>query len=587
MNKGQGGWPMSVFLTPDLRPFTGGTYFPPEDRYGRPGFKRIMLTVASWWQNRRPEINAAAGNVVEYLQQAGQLQGDGEDVDENLLRDAVSSLVQAFDPRDGGFGQAPKFPHPMDLRFLLRAWHRFGDAEALHMVRLTLEKMAAGGIYDHLGGGFARYSTDARWLVPHFEKMLYDNALLVPVYLEAYQATGETSFRTVAEETLGWVQREMWTVAGGFASTIDADSEGEEGKFYVWSQDEIEHLLGAEDAAIFGAYYGVEPGGNWEGHNILHRVRPHADFARVYKMSESDLDALLARCRAILFEARAKRVPPGLDDKRLTAWNGLMIGAFAVAGRILGSEKYTATALDAADFILQKMRTPDGRLLRTSSPGHPAKLNAYLEDYAFMIDALVSAYEACFVPLVLKEALALADVMVDQFWDETGGGFFFTGKDHETLISRSKDPHDNATPSGNSMAVTALLRLAKLTGRDDLRAKAERTLRLYRKLLAEHPMAAGQMLVALDFYLGPVSEVAIVGEITPAARVQRLLEEKFHPRRVLARKTPHDGPEVDTLLPLLAGKTNKADVTVYLCENYTCRAPLVGIEAIEKALRTS
>jgi uncharacterized protein YyaL (SSP411 family) len=495
-------------------------------------------------------------------------------------------LVQVFDPRDGGFGQAPKFPHPMDLRFLLRAWNRFQDDEALPMVRVTLEKMAAGGIYDHLGGGFARYSTDARWLVPHFEKMLYDNALLVPVYLEAYQATGEKLFRTVSEETLAWVQREMFTPGGGFASTLDADSEGEEGRFYVWSQAEIEQLLGGEDAAIFGAFYGVEPGGNWEGHNILHRVRPLEQFARLYQMSEADLEARLARCRASLFEARSKRVWPGLDDKRLTAWNGLMIGAFAVAGRILGKTEYSQTAADAADFVLQKMRTPEGRLLRTCSPGHPAKLNAYLEDYAFLIDGLVSVYEASFTSHAVKEALVLADVMVDQFWDEAGGGFFFTGKDHETLISRSKDPHDNAVPSGNSMAVTALLRLAKLTGRQDLFAKAETTLRLYRKLLAEHPMAAGQMLIALDFYLGPVQEVALVGAMG-TERVLRVLEEKFHPRRVLVRRMPDDGPEIETLLPVLAGKTSPGDVTLYLCENYTCRRPLVGVEAIEKELRGS
>jgi len=582
MNHGQGGWPMSVFLTPDLRPFTGGTYFPPEDKFGRPGFKRVLRTIAGWWRDQRAKLEEAAAGMVGHMAQLGQLEPSDGDLSENLLRGAVAQLARTFDPRDGGFGQAPKFPHAMDLRFLLRAWHRFGDGDALHMARHTLEKMAAGGIYDHLGGGFARYSTDARWLVPHFEKMLYDNALLVPVYAEAFQITGDPALRTVVEETLGWVEREMVGDAGGFYSTLDADSEGEEGKFYVWSQEELNDLLGVEEAAVFAAYYGVQPGGNWEGHNILHRTRSPEAFARHHQMSESDLEARLAKGRAVLFAARSKRVWPGLDDKSLTSWNGLMIGAFAVAARILGEPRFAAVASRAADFVLATLRTPEGRLLRTCSPGRPAKLNAYLEDYAYLIDGLVSLYEATFDPRWVLEALALADVMVEQFWDEADGGFFFTGRDHEALISRTKDPHDNATPSGNAMAVTGLLRLVKLTGRDDLFAKAETTLRLYAKLLAEHPMAASQMLIALDFYRGPVQEVAIVGDPASEAvgQVRRLLEAKFQPRRVLALK-PTDN---DVGVALLHGKTAQGDVTLYLCENFACQAPFVGVEAIAKAI---
>jgi uncharacterized protein YyaL (SSP411 family) len=588
MLTGQGGWPMSVFLTPDLRPFTGGTYFPPDDRYGRPGFKRVLLTLIDWWRTRRGEIDRAAGDLTDHLQGLGRLPAGEGDLGPDLLRRAADGLARAFDSRYGGFGAAPKFPHPMDLRVLLRAWARFGDEQALHMVRVTLDHMAMGGIYDHLGGGFARYSTDARWLVPHFEKMLYDNALLTPCYLEAHQATGEGSYREVVEETLDWVLREMTSPEGPFYSTLDADSEGEEGKFYVWTRAEIEQVLGPADAAVFKAVYGVEADGNWEeGKNILHRVKTHAQYARLHNLSEPELRALLARCRQKLFEARGRRVRPGLDDKALTSWNGLMIGALANASAVLERPDWTAAARRAADFILTRMRTADGRLLRTWSVGGEPKLNAYLEDYAYLLDGLGSLYEATFEPRWVEASLDLARVMVDQFWDEAEGGFFYTGRDHEALIARTKDPHDNATPSGNAMAVTVLLRLVKLTGRGDLLEKAEATLRLYRGLLSSHPLSAGQMLIALDFRLGPVEEVAVVGD--PAAedtrRVLRAARAGFHPRRVLALQPPSgDTRSLEELVPLLTGKTAGGAVTTYVCQNFTCQAPLVGAEAAEKAL---
>jgi uncharacterized protein YyaL (SSP411 family) len=588
MLTGQGGWPMSVFLTPDLRPFTGGTYFPPEDRYGRPGFKRVLLTLIDWWRTRRGEIDRAAGDLTDHLQGLGRLPAEGGDLGPDLLRRAVGALAQAFDSRHGGFGSAPKFPHPMDLRVLLRAWSRFGDDQALHMVRVTLDHMAMGGIYDHLGGGFARYSTDPRWLVPHFEKMLYDNALLTTCYLEAYQATGEAAYREVVEETLGWVLREMTSAEGPFFSTLDADSEGEEGKFYVWTQGEIEQAVGPQDAAVFGSVYGVEPDGNWEeGKNILHRVKTLPQYARLHNLGEEDLRALLARSRKKLFGVRSRRVRPGLDDKALTAWNGLMIAALAAAGAVLERPDWTAAASRAADFILTRMRTADGRLLRTWSPAGEPKLNAYLEDYAYLLDGLAALYEATFEPRWISQALELARVMIEQFWDEAEGGFFYTGRDHETLIARTKDTHDNATPSGNAMAVTALLRLVKLTGRADLQEKAEATLRLYRGLLAGHPMSGGQMLIALDFWLGPVEEVAVVGN--PAAedtrRVLRAARSGFHPRRVLAVKPASgDTRSLEEVLPLLAGKTAAGGVTTYVCQNFACQAPLVGAEAAEARL---
>jgi uncharacterized protein YyaL (SSP411 family) len=444
-----------------------------------------------------------------------------------------------------------------------------------------------GGIYDHLGGGFHRYSTDERWLVPHFEKMLYDNALLSVAYLEAWQATGEPLYREVVEETLGWVRREMTSPEGPFYSTLDADSEGEEGRFYVWSAREVEEVLGKLDpvfANTFTYVYDVTPEGNWEGHNILHRSRTYAQNARLLNLPEPELHRILNEARRRLFEARERRVRPGRDEKVLTAWNGLMIGAFAQAAQALDEPAHAATAARAADFLLTRMRGPDGRLLRTWSAGASAKLNAYLEDYSFLIDALVSLYEADFDPRWIKAALGLAEVMVEQFGDPAEGGFFYTGKDHERLIARTKDPQDNAIPSGNSMAVTGLLRLAKLTGRKELFEKAEAALRLYRGLLAGHPMAAGQMLTALDFYLGPVQEFAVVGD--PAAeetkRVLRAIRSGFRPNRVVALKAGPGGAE--EVVPLLAGKSARDTVATYVCEDFTCQAPLVGAAAVEAAL---
>jgi uncharacterized protein YyaL (SSP411 family) len=584
---GQGGWPMSMFLTPDLKPFYGGTYFPPDDRYGRPGFKRVLLALADAWQNRRNEVDEAAGQRTEQLRLVTRLERREGELEPGLIAHAVNELARAFDARYGGFGSAPKFPHPMELRLLLRAWKRFGDDHALHMVRVTLDRMAMGGIYDHLGGGFARYSTDERWLVPHFEKMLYDNALLTVAYLEAYQATGELFYREVVEETLSWVLREMTSPEGPFYSTLDADSEGVEGKFYVWSLPQVEEVLGKDLADTFTYVYDVSEEGNWEGHNILHRSRTYAQDAGLLGMPEPELRRRLGEARRKLYEARSRRVWPGRDEKALTSWNGLMIAAFAQAAQVLENPAYADAAGHAADFILKRMRTADGRLVRTYSAGFQPKLNGYLEDYSFLVDALISLYETTFELRWIESALDVARVMTEQFWDAAEGGFFFTGRDHEQLITRSKDPQDSAIPSGNSMAVTALLRLAKLTGRADLQEKAEETLRLFRGLLAGHPMAAGQMLVALDFYLGPVQEFAVVGDPGGAdtRRVLHAVRAGFRPNKVVAVK-PLTGTEaeLDEMVPLLAGKAAQDGVTTYVCQNLTCQAPLVGGEAAEAAL---
>jgi uncharacterized protein YyaL (SSP411 family) len=587
MLTGQGGWPMSMFLTPDLQPFYGGTYFPPDDRYGRPSFKRLLLALADAWRERREEINRSAGQITANLQGLGRLEPQPGTLGPELVRGAATQLSRAFDRVYGGFGQAPKFPHPMDLRLLLRAWRRFGDDDALHIVRLTLDRMAMGGIYDHLGGGFHRYSTDQSWLVPHFEKMLYDNALLSVAYLEGYQATGEPLYRDVVEETLGYVLREMTGLEGPFYSTQDADS-GEEGKFFVWSAQEIEAVLGRELADLFMDVYGVTPEGNWEGKNILNRSKTYAQMARLRHLEEAELHRQLAEAKQKLYEVRSRRVWPGRDEKMLTAWNGLMIGALAQAALPLDRPAYAEAAAKAADFILRRMRGPDGRLLRTYSSGAEAKLNAYLEDYAFLVDGLVSLYEATFAPRWIEAALELTGVLIDQFWDAADGGFFFTGRDHEALIARSKDPQDSSTPSGNSVAVMSLLRLAKLTGRKDLFDKAEITLRQFCGLMADAPQAAGQMLTALDFYLGPVQEFAIVGDPSAAEtrRVLRIVEGAFRPNKVVALKAPNaSATQAETIVPLLAGKTAKDDVTTYICQDFACQEPFVGAAAVERFLQ--
>jgi hypothetical protein len=591
MISGQGGWPMSVFLTPDLRPFTGGTYFPPEDRHGRPGFRRILLMLADAWKTRRDDIDRAASEITEHLQEVGQIPGTPGELSPELLRQAGRLLVRAFDTANGGFGQAPKFPHPMDLRLLLRLHRRFDDGYALEMARHTLDRMAMGGIWDHVGGGFARYSTDNRWLVPHFEKMLYDNALLAVVYTEAYQSTKDPFYRNIVDEIFSWVAREMTSPEGAFYSALDADSDGEEGKFYVWTLDELEHILGATDASLFAACYGVLREGNWEDphapgqpKNILHRIRTFAQLSALHGVPEPSLRNLLADCRAKLLAARASRVRPGLDDKVLTSWNALLITAYATAAQAFSHPAHAQTAAKAADFILSNMRTPDGRLLRTWSRGARAKLNAYLEDHAYLLEALVTLYEATFDPRWLDEAVQLAEKLIDQFWDPQRGGFFYTGHDHEHLIARGKDPHDNATPAGNSVATLALLRLVELTGRTDLRDKALTTMALYRDLMNDRPFATTQMLLALDFHLGLVQTFALIGPPEEIDRAGTILHRDFRPHKVVAGRKRTDSPRED-LLPLLAGKEMiDGQVTTYICEHFACQAPLVGVEALESAL---
>ncbi len=576
----RGGWPMSVFLTPDLQPFYGGTYFPPTDNYGMPSFKKLLVALADAWRNRRADIAANATQITAGIREAMQLEVPTGLLTDELLRRAAQMLERAFDPRFGGFGQAPKFPHPMELRLLFRIADRMKNAEALEMATRTLDGMAMGGMYDQLGGGFHRYSTDERWLVPHFEKMLYDNALLSLAYLEAYQVANKEDYREIVEETLAYVLREMTGNTGAFFSTQDADSEGVEGKFFVWSKQEIEAILGRDDANLFCAVYDVSDAGNWEGHNILHLSRTLEIEAKMHSLPIDELKARLKRCKEKLIAVRNKRIWPSRDEKILTSWNALMIASFAKAAQVLEKPEYAQAAIRAADFLLTTMRRPDGRLYRTTLAGSTPKLNAYHDDYAYLVEALVTLYETTFEQRWIEAALSLTGVMIEQFWDDAEGGFFYTGKDHEALIARTKDPHDNATPSGNSMAVCALLRLAALTGEAELLAKARRTLHLFSGLMGGSPMAAGQMLIALDFHLGPVQEIAVVGEAAnpEVIAVLRQLRRPFRPRQVVAWKAG-SAPASSEIVPLLKDRDSLGPVTAYVCENFTCQAPIVGAKA--------
>jgi uncharacterized protein YyaL (SSP411 family) len=585
MMTGQGGWPMSVFLTPQLQPFYGGTYFPPDDRYGRPSFQRVLLGVADAWKNKRADISQSAFVLTEQLQQSTEQKGDRVELGAILIQSAVVQLAKAFDRVYGGFGSAPKFPHAMEIRLLLRDWKRRGDEQSLEMAKQTLDRMAMGGMYDHLGGGFHRYSTDSRWLVPHFEKMLYDNALLTMAYVEAFQATGEAFYREVAIETVDYALREMTSALGPFYSTQDADSEGEEGKFFVWSGEEIRAALDAPSAKLVEEVFDIRPEGNWEGKNILFRGKTDSQEARLRGIDEKTFKTAFRAACERLYEQRGKRVRPGRDEKVLTAWNGLMIEALAMAGSSFDNPVYIQAAEKAAEFIIGRMRADNGRLWRTWSAGFGPKLNAYLEDYAFTISALIALYEATFAPRWIKESIRLADIMIDQFWDAVDHGFFFTGKDHEALIARTKEAHDSSIPSGNAVAALALGRLAKLTGRSDFMDKAQETLTRFQGDLRKVPLAMGQMLMALDFFLGPVQQIAVIGDSAQASTVLRSLVERFRPNQVVAFCRASEAAKDDgKTIGLLEGKEALGGVTTYICQDFTCRQPLIGPEASLAAL---
>src|SRR3954452_21767233 len=493
---GRGGWPLNVFLTPEQVPFYAGTYFPPEPRGGMPSWTQVLDAVAEAWDERAPEIRAGGEKIAQRLQGGALLQPSADPINPRALDEAGDQLRASYDPAYGGFGGAPKFPPASAVEFLLRR----GETE---MSSHTLRAMASAGMYDQVGGGFARYSVDPQWLVPHFEKMLYDNALLARAYLHGWLVTGDELFRTVTTETLDWALREMRGPEGGFYSALDADSEGEEGRFYVWSRAELVELVGEEAADWFGA----SQGGNFEGSNILTR-------------GEGGPSAL-PEWRERLYEERSKRVWPGLDDKRLASWNALMISALAEAGAALDREVYLEAAATAAHFVLSDMQDSEGRLLRTWKDGQ-GKLNAYLEDHAFLVEALLTLYESTFDPRWFGAARELADAMIERFADEDNGGFFETSVDHERLVARRKDLEDHPIPSGNSSAAYGLLRLAELTAEQEYERRGASVLRLLHSLAPRHPQAFGHLLQAMDFHLARVQEVALVGpEVDPLERVVR------------------------------------------------------------------
>jgi uncharacterized protein YyaL (SSP411 family) len=563
----QGGWPLSAWLTPELKPFTGGTYFPKEERFGRPGFKTILRRISELWKERRGDIEKDAQALGDHLARLGDVEAPGEVKIDPVLAKASLQISQTFEPSKGGFSQAPKFPHSTTIQYLLRLHRRSGSREARQMAELSLLEMAKGGIYDQLGGGFHRYSTDGDWRVPHFEKMLYDNALLALAYLEAYQVTGNDSFARIARETLGYVMRDLTSPDGAFYSAEDADSEGIEGKFYVWNPKQVRDVLGP-DADLFMGAFDVTPEGNWEPHeesipkkqSVLHVVK-EGDFGPQ---------------KAKLFKARQARVRPHLDDKVLTSWNALMIGALAKAAQVLGEESYQNAAERAAGFLLSKHRT-ESKLLRTSRLGE-AKLDGFLEDYAFVAAALLDLYETSFRASYLEDAVALTKKAAELFWDEKAGGFFATAAGDRALIARMREDYEGPMPTGNAVMTLNLLRLFDLTGEAAYRERAERTVCSFKMQFDRYPAGQASFLCALDYLKGPSKEIVIAGpDPEPLLRVVRKL---FIPNKVVALA---DGK---AKLAVLEGRSAvQGKAAAYVCENMTCQRPVTDPAQLEELLR--
>ena len=579
---GNGGWPMSVFLTPDQRPFFAGTYFPPHGQYGRPGFAELLAELAQLWKSDRSALLDQAAQLTAHVKAQASAIAPAS-VPALALDAAVEALAEAFEPEFGGFSHAPKFPPSSALSLLLRHHRRTRDAPSLAMAVQTLDGMKNGGIYDHIGGGFARYSTDERWLVPHFEKMLYDNAQLGRVYTEAWQVTGNAEYERVARETFDYVLREMQAPEGGFYSATDADSEGEEGRFFVWSQQEIIALLGTEDATRFCAYYDASMGGNWEGKNVLNTPRPLAEVARQLGASPDELQATLTRGRQTLHEARQRRVAPLLDDKVLCSWNGLMIGALAEGYRVLRDSRYRDAAAHAARFAQATLTREDGGLYRTWRRGGQAHLDGYLEDYAYLGSALLDLYEAAGDPQYLAQALALAERLVADFSDDTQGDFFQTGAHHEALLVRMREGHDGALPSANAVAAGLLARLSFHLDRPDLRDRAVRALRAHGRQIERLPRAFITALSVADFLLEGPLELVFSGDEAATAALEAEVARHFVPNRVVAYARP-DRAEGSISSPLLEGKRPGQEGRLYVCRNFVCDAPVVGAEDVGAAL---
>ena len=577
---GHGGWPLNIFLTPDGTPFYGGTYFPPEDRMGMPGFTKVLEAVSDAYRERREDVEENAQQIRELLQRATTILPQPDDLTPELLAEAAEGLARSFDARNGGFGGAPKFPQPSAIAFLLRQGKRTAAQREAVMVRRTLDRMAAGGIYDRIGGGFHRYAVDAVWLVPHFEKMLYDNAQLASLYLAGFQSLGDERYRRVAEETLDFVARELTDPGGGFYATLDADTAGHEGTFYTWTTTELEETLGAADAAIAKTWFNVEPDGNFEGRTVLATPRAPADVADRLGITESELNEALSRINAALFAARAGRERPGRDEKIITSWNGLMLEAFADGSRILHRPDLRAVAEKNAAFVLEHLQR-DGRLLRTFKDGS-ARIPGFLEDYAFFVAGLLALYRATLDGRWLDEAIRLARVMIADFADPDAPGFFDTSLAHETPVARPRDLHDGATPSANAVAADVLLRLGAMTGDAEFSERGGELLGVMARTMREQPIAAGRYLSATDFYLGPVKEVALAGD-RDSAELQALLDatyDRFEPN-LIARWVDPDRTELDAALPFLENRPARdGRPTAYVCEHFACLPPVHEPEAL-------
>ena len=575
---GQGGWPMTVFITPDGEPFFGGTYYPPVPRHGIPSFRQVLHGISQAWSERRDEVRRSADELTTILREASSLRPAATTLESHLLDTAANELVSHHDARFGGFGGAPKFPQPLVLDFLLRYWQRTGNEDVLAVVRRTLRFMARGGMYDHVGGGFHRYSVDAKWLVPHFEKMLYDNALLARVYLNAFIATGDGEFREIATEVLDWVLREMTSDEGGFHSAQDADSEGEEGRFYVWAPEEIDRILGPDEGAVIRKAYGVTPGGNFEGKNILNLLPrgeedPHVDR----EAAVSSAREAMSRARDSLYRARAARVWPGTDDKALTAWNAMMFRSLAEAGARLGRPDYVAAARRNA-ALLRRELWRDGTLLRSRRAGS-SRIPAFLDDHALLVDALVSLYEATFEEEWITFATEIADAMLERFWSDADSMFYDSPEGSDRLVVRPREMNDSATPSGTSASASALLRLSALTGEGRYADRSIQVLESLAAMAPRFPQAFGELLCAMELQIGGIQEVAIVGQAGEADSEALLdvVRSRYLPRTVVAFRDMGrvEDPASSEPGPLLEGRQLvDGAAAAYVCRNFACRRPV-------------
>lgn len=591
---GHGGWPLTILMTHEKKPFYAGTYFPKESRHGRPGILDLSASIKKSWQEQRSHVLDVATNITSQLKQlvsASPLTGE---LDKDVFARAYKGFVSNFDKKFGGFGTAPKFPSPHNLSFLLRYWKNSDDSQALEMVVNTLSNMGRGGVYDHVGFGFHRYATDREWLLPHFEKMLYDQALISIAYIEAFQVTKDETLKRKAQEILTYVLRDMTSPEGGFYSAEDADSEGEEGKFYVWTTEEIRDVLGP-DADLFTRVYKATAEGNFldeathkrMGTNIFHLRMPLTELAEVEGISPVDLWASLENARKRLFAAREKRVHPYKDDKILTDWNGLMIAALALGGRVLNDDSYLTAATNAANFVLETLRKVDGRLIKRYRDGE-ASLPAHVDDYAFMTWGLIELYQATFVPCFLKIALELNDTLLKHYWDEEQGGFFTTADDQTDLPVRPKEAYDGALPSGNSVAALNNLRLARLTGKQELEEIAEKTMSAFAGDVARNPMAYTHMLMALDFSLSKTHEIVVAGDLeaSDTRQLVRGIAESFLPHTVVLVNSPEIERELAELVPFVAGQAGiNGKATAYVCSDFACMRPSANIAEVLQTIK--